>query len=316
MRKHYTTKCKEKIADLEGTINFLSAKIRMLEPMADEMLKKYKDEERQRKKHEEVRHKAESETVKLRQIIEGLESRLLNQTKLEEELKKANSEIKSLQKKLHIRLGSEAPYGLSTPSSKVPNKKNSSPENQAKRGGAKKGHKGYGRKGISPEEADSEIKLETPSKPCSCGCENWELLNQNPVSHSVIRFIPSKIEKEIYYKYINKCTDCGKTATANTPGVFPRSLYSNSMIAHLLTESFFWGHTVGSIERKTERQFCYVHLLRDVKKLKENIFSILGDKKLRNHLQKKGYSHVKKLTWDACSENTLSLYKHLLNSSR
>jgi glycosyltransferase involved in cell wall biosynthesis len=54
----------------------------------------------------------------------------------------------------------------------------------------------------------------------------------------------------------------------------------------------------------------------DVKKLKENIFSILGDKKLRNHLQKKGYSHVKKLTWDACSENTLSLYKHLLNSSR
>jgi transposase len=251
MRKHYTTRCKEKIADLEGKISFLGAKIQQLEPMADEMLKKYKDEERQRKKHEEARYNAESEIVKLQQINTDLSRRLLSQTKLEEELKKANSEIKSLQKKLNIRLGSEAPYGLSTPSSKVPNKKNSTSENQAKRGGAKKGHKGYGRKAILPEVADSKTRLETPSKPCSCGCKNWELLNPDPVSHSVLRFIPSKIEKEIYYKYINKCTDCGKTATANTPGVFPRALYCNSMVAHLLTEFFFWGHTAGSIERKT-----------------------------------------------------------------
>ena len=47
--------------------------------------------------------------------MEQLETEILDQANVLKELKKANSEIKKLQKKLNIRSGSESPFGLSYP---------------------------------------------------------------------------------------------------------------------------------------------------------------------------------------------------------
>ena len=75
--------------------------------------------------------------------------------------------------------------------------------------------------------------------------------NPAPVPHSVVRFIPGRTEKQIYYRYLNRCSDCGRTAMAKTPGVLPHCLYSNSMIAHMIEEFFVWGITAGNIEKRT-----------------------------------------------------------------
>lgn len=249
--KHFTEKYKEEIARLERANNQLGAMVRELEPRSDEYQKKYESEKRLRLQVEDRLRKVESANIILQHRNGQLETAILDQQNILKELEKANCEIKKLQKKLNIRSGAEAPFGLSTSSAKIPFKKNSSKETQAKVGGAKQGHKGHGRKSFSPEEADNIIQLESNLLPCPCGCGKWILAKPDPVPHSVIRFIPSKMEKEIYYKYLNICSNCGQTATSAIPGVAPRSLYSNSMIAHLLTEFYIWGNTAGSIEKKT-----------------------------------------------------------------
>jgi transposase len=252
VRKHYIAIYKETIAKLKAETKRLRESIRPLELYADKMLKQFKTEEQRRIVTEAEYRKTASANIVLKQKISALESQRIDQNRLQEELEKANKEIKSLQKKLNIRLGSEAPFGHSTPSSKVPHKKNSSEENQAKRGGAQKGHKGHGRKKLNPKEADAEIHLEAKPEQCTCGCGEWEQKKTAPIPHSVFKFIPSRIEKCIYYKYLNECTGCGKTAVANVPGTLPRSLYSNSMIAHLLTEFFLWGNTAGTVASRNE----------------------------------------------------------------
>jgi transposase len=252
VRKHYITVYKETIARLKAEAGRLRESIRPLELYADKMLEQFKTERQRRIAAEAEYRKTASENIVLKQKISALESQQIDQDKLQEELEKANNEIKSLQNKLNIRLGSESPFGHSTPSSKVPHKKNSSEENQAKRGGAKKGHKGHGRKNFNPEEADAEIHLEAKPEQCTCGCGEWTQKGSEPIPHSVFKFIPSRIEKRIYYKYLNECTGCGKTAVANVPGTFPRSLYSNSMIAHLLTEFFLWGNTAGTVASRSD----------------------------------------------------------------
>lgn len=252
MRKHYSIIYKDKIANLKAEASQLREDIRPLELYANKMLEKFKNEENRRITAEAKYRRTASENIVFKQKIVALESQKIDQDKLREELEKANKEIKSLQKKLNIRLGSEAPFGHSTPSSKIPYKTNSSEENQAKRGGASKGHKGHGRKNFNPGEADAEIHLEAKPEKCTCGCGEWIQKNSEPIPHSVLKFIPSRIEKRIYYKHLNECTGCGKTAVANTPGTFPRSLYSNGMIAHLLTEFFLWGNTAGTVALRSE----------------------------------------------------------------
>jgi len=252
VRKHYITIYKETISRLKAEVGRLRASIRPLELYADKMLAKFKTEEQLRIAAETKYRETASENIVLKQQLSALKSQKIDQDKLQQELEKSNNAVKSLQKKLNIRLGSESPFGSSTPSSKVPYKKNSSEENQAKRGGGEKGHKGHGRKSFDPEEADAQIHLDAKPEPCACGCGEWEQKKTEPIAHSVFKFIPSRIEKRIYYKYLNECTGCGKTAVANVPGTLPRSLYSNSMIAQLLTEFFLWGNTAGTVAARNE----------------------------------------------------------------
>lgn len=242
----------EKIARRDARISDLQDSIRPLEEYANLGWDKFKIEEQRRIIAEERCSGLSSENISLKHELATYKNQKIDQDELEEELAKANKEVRRLQKQLNIRLGSEAPFGVSTPSSKVPYKENSTEENQAKRGGAVVGHEGHGRKNFTPEDADSEICLEDEPERCECGCEQWARKQADPIAQSVRHFIPSRIENRIYYKYMHECLECGKSAVTNTPGVFSRSLHSNSMIAHVLTESYLWGNTAGTVAERNE----------------------------------------------------------------
>ena len=157
------------------------------------------------------------------------------------------SENKKLSKLLNRRSGKENPYGLSTPSSKRIDKKNSSEENQGKRGGAKEGHKGNGRKVFLKEDADRVVKL--AEKPLSCDCGgHWNYHSSHP--HCVLNYIPAKMEKVYHEKTVFQCSSCRQLEELPTPEVMPGNLYSNSTIANMLAEHYFYGHTVGGLRKR------------------------------------------------------------------
>ena len=55
------------------------------------------------------------------------------------------------------RRADEGPFGLSTPSSKIPFKETASEEKTNKKGGAVPGHRGHGRTSLTEETADLVI---------------------------------------------------------------------------------------------------------------------------------------------------------------
>ena len=67
------------------------------------------------------------------------------------------------------RTAKEAPFGSSTPSSKVLVKPNALQERQRRQGGAKKGHPGHGRKAVAVEDADRVERVSLSESCPDCG---------------------------------------------------------------------------------------------------------------------------------------------------
>src|SRR5208337_2389914 len=63
----------------------------------------------------------------------------------------------------------EGPFGLSTPSSKIPFKENASEEKTHKKGGAVPGHAGHGRASITEQTADLVIDRDAGDYCPECG---------------------------------------------------------------------------------------------------------------------------------------------------
>ena len=83
----------------------------------------------------------ERRVAELQQANEALAKELEHTAELSRKLEAACKLVGRLEKKLNIRNGKESPYGLSTPSSKLPSKSNSPPEKQERKGGGRPGHK-------------------------------------------------------------------------------------------------------------------------------------------------------------------------------
>lgn len=154
--------------------------------------------------------------------------------------------------RLKAKLGSlarkekEGYFGSSTPSSKVLVKANTLKENQGKRGGARPGHPGHGRHGFDESEADRVIRVpsEVGDRCPQCGDP---LEDKGTENHCVIDIPPLKVERILYVLPKQYCASCRQTFQPRTPGVLPKSLYGNQLIATTATMHYLHGIPMGRI---------------------------------------------------------------------
>lgn len=156
-------------------------------------------------------------------------------------------ENKQLKAKLRYRERKEKEgfFGVSTPSSKLPVKETSPEENRAKKGGAKIGHPGHGRKSVL---GDTVICLEGPTVCPECG---GELVVVEMRDRAVIESAPTKPESLLYRVPHARCKKCKKLIRTNPPGVLPKSLYGNRLIAKLAVMHYYHGIPMGRISEMT-----------------------------------------------------------------
>jgi transposase len=153
-------------------------------------------------------------------------------------------EVKRLRIKLRYeeRKAEDGLFGSSTPSSKKPVKPNSA-QREKKPRGAKAGHKGTGRS--SHQEADRSVEIGPRTEICpDCGNplekKGWE-------ERSVLDTPSQKAEKITYRLAKRYCPHCRRNITAQAPGVLPKSLFGNKLIADAVVMHYLHGLPIGRI---------------------------------------------------------------------
>lgn len=169
----------------------------------------------------------------------------------QEEIFRLREAVKQLKAKLRIqqRQITEGYFGSATPSSKKPVKQNSDHHGENKnRGGAKLGHPGTGRRSSSAAQADrvEEIK----SNGCCPQCHNTDLESLDRRERTVIDYEIKKVTI-VYQLERKRCKVCGTVVQAKAPGVLPKNLYSNKLLAHVATDHYVNGIRLGHLERQT-----------------------------------------------------------------
>jgi len=167
---------------------------------------------------------------------------------IEKDLKIAELEeaVKNLKAQLRYRerKEEEGPFGLSTPSSKVPFKKNASEEKTNKKGGAVPGHAGHGRTSVTEASADAVIDRDAPERCPDCGTVLVPVRKQT--NRTVIDSAPREPKRILYRLHHRVCPNCKKEFTAKAP-VLPRSLYGNHITAQTAVMHYFHGVPMGRI---------------------------------------------------------------------
>jgi hypothetical protein len=164
----------------------------------------------------------------------------------EETIRKQGAQIRRLKKQLgkQNRTINEEPFGSSTSSAKRTLKSNTPEENRLKRGGATKGHAGRGRAVIAGDIGVEMVTMEAPKCCPDCGCE---LENRGAEDRSVMDLEPEKLRLLRYRLGRGRCPQCHKWVQAKTPGVLPKGLFGNMLLAWVGEQHFLHGHTMGNI---------------------------------------------------------------------
>lgn len=164
-----------------------------------------------------------------------------------DELLEENKRLKE-QLRYRERKEEEGAFGLSTPSSKIPVKQNTAEENRRKKGGAEVGHKGHGRRSHTEETSDAVIFVESPTVCPECG---GELAVTAVRDRTVIESTPTKPKRLLYRLAHARCKHCKKVFRTKPPGVLPKSLYGNQLIAQLAVLHYVHGVPLGRIAEMT-----------------------------------------------------------------
>jgi transposase len=145
------------------------------------------------------------------------------------------------------RTAREAPFGSSTPSAKRLVKSSSPPAARARRGGAVPGHEGHGRSSVCEDEADAVETLAAPDTCPDCGCalEDWGVRDR-----TVYDCEPVRRTSRLMRIGGGHCPKCGKTHRRRVPGVLPRSICSNRLVAQAATWNYVQGQTLGAVARQ------------------------------------------------------------------
>ena len=147
------------------------------------------------------------------------------------------------------RTAKEAPFGSSTPSAKLPVKPNSLEDNQKKKGGAKPGHAGHGRRSPPPQAVTRTERRLAPKHCPHCGTR---LCFKEFKQRTVVEAVPAKKEVIVYELEQCDCPKCQRVISASAPGVFPKGLFGNRLLAYVAQEHFVQGTTMGRLARQLE----------------------------------------------------------------
>ena len=133
-------------------------------------------------------------------------------------------------------------FGSSTPSSKKPVKGNVE-KKEGKPKGARPGHKGHGRKGHEEGAPDQSIDVRPDSEFCpQCG----NPLEKKGIEERSVLDTPSlKPERVSFRLHKRYCPHCRKSFTPQPPGVLPKSLFGNQLIANAITMHYLNGVPMG-----------------------------------------------------------------------
>lgn len=164
-------------------------------------------------------------------------------------IEQQQEEIAQLKAKLKYRerKESEGFFGSSTPSAKLPVKANT-PDKESKQRGAKPGHKGFGRKSVECENADRTERVQS-SVGDRCPYCNDPLTEQDD-HRTVIDSRPLKAEKIVYVLPKKHCKRCKKIFQPSAPGVLPKSLYGNQLLATASEMHYLHGIPMGRISEQ------------------------------------------------------------------
>lgn len=167
----------------------------------------------------------------------------------QQEIDRLKEEVLRLKERLRYqeRNAREAPFGSSTPSAKLAVKPNSLEDNQKKKGGAKPGHAGYGRSPPPPQEITRTERRMAPKHCPHCGTR---LLSKGFKKRTVIDVVPAKKEVVVYELEQCQCPGCQRAVSALAPGVFPKGLFGNRLLAYVAQEHFVHGTTMGRLARQ------------------------------------------------------------------
>ncbi len=147
------------------------------------------------------------------------------------------------------RRADEGFFGSSTPSSQIPVKPHTTEDTRDKKGGAVAGHAGHGRKKATISESNQCISINTKNICPDCG---GELKNKDKRERTVIDIEPVKKKKIVYSLHRKICNKCGKIFHGNVPSVLPKSLLGNDLLAHVATQHYIYGVTLGRLEEQLD----------------------------------------------------------------
>jgi transposase len=162
---------------------------------------------------------------------------------LKEENRRLRSALHSQQRKME-----EGAFGSSTPSSKISVKPNVEAK-EKKPKGARPGHPGKGRKDLNYEPVDDVVEVESEFEVCpECGDP---LEKKGMQERSVIDTPSQKPAKILFLLPKRYCCRCGRSFVPQPPGVLPKSLYGNQLIASAITMYYLYGLPMGRISEST-----------------------------------------------------------------
>lgn len=167
--------------------------------------------------------------------------------KKQQQIDRLVEENKRLQDRLRYqqRTAREGPFGASTPSSKIPIKPSTTPGEGAGRGGARPGHVGHGRCRVPAAEADCVQRVAWPDRCPDCGGP----LQAKGVRGRTVRDLePLRRQTICYQLERHYCPRCRRRVTARAPGVLPRLLLGNRLLAHVAVQHYLHGVTLGQLE--------------------------------------------------------------------
>jgi transposase len=171
--------------------------------------------------------------------------------KKQQEIDRLREENTRLKDRLRYqeRTAREGAFGSSTPSSKIPVKPSTEATSVSRAGGARPGHRGHGRRRLDAAPADGVHRVPVGQRCPDCG---GPLQHKGRAARSVVDVEPLRrqvIRYELEQKY---CPRCRRAVAARAPGVLPRNLLGNRLLAHVAVQHYVYGVTLGQLENQLD----------------------------------------------------------------